>query len=224
MVQYVLAWSGGKDAAFALHRLRENGISIFELWTTVNEATKRSSMHGVRRELYHKQAAAVGSSLRLLSLPDKVDNDTYRHLVQEELADYAEKGVRAISYADIALEDVRKYRQETLSDLDIEGDWPIWGYDTQELVSSIIDSGFEAIVVAINKDALDATFLGRQLDAAFLEDLPPSIDPAGENGEYHTFVTDGPIFEHPVSVKSGTTVERSLGDTTMLYLDIRSNH
>lgn len=217
----VLAWSGGKDAAFALHRLLEADGPVHGLWTTVGEETGRSSMHGVRRELYRAQAAAIGLPIRLVPLPEAVDDASYRATVRAELARYAADGVGSIAYADVHLADVRAFREATLAGSPLAGRWPLWGMDTRALVEALCDAGFEATVVAVDGGALDAGFLGRRVDASLVADLPDGVDPAGEGGEYHTFVTDGPVFDEPVAVEAGRTVERAVGDTTMWYLDLR---
>lgn len=220
MDRHLLAWSGGKDAAFALHRMHEQGTHVSELWTTINEATDRSSMHGVRSQLYRRQAQAIEIPIRLTALPEEVDNETYRELVREEFSRYRNRGFHTVSYADVALDDVRQYREMTLEPVELEGRWPIWGIDTGELAKTIIETGLVAMVVAIDGDALDSSFLGRRVTESFLDDLPPGVDPAGEGGEYHTFVTDGPMFDEPLEIETGRTVERTLGDTTMHYLDL----
>lgn len=221
MGQHILAWSGGKDAAFALNRMQEVGDTVHALWTTVNEGTQRSSMHGVRRELYERQAAAIGLPITVRMLPPEVDNETYQALVQEEFEELAEDGVQTVSYADVHLEGVREYREGVLNGTGLSGNWPIWGMDTADLVQQFIQAGFEATVVAVDGGALDPDILGSAIDEEFLRSLPDEVDPAGEGGEYHTFVTDGPIFDEALEITTGETVERTLGETTMYYLDIK---
>lgn len=219
MDRTVVAWSGGKDAAFCLRRLLRSGADVYGLWTTVGESTDRSTIHGVRSELYRRQAAAIGLPIRLATVPADADNETYRSFAQRELERYGAAGIDQLAYGDLHLEGVRSFREETLSSTPLSGHWPLWGMDTESLTESVIDAGFEAVVVAIDADTLDTDLLGMSL-SELVESRPGDIDPAGENGEYHTFVTDGPIFDEPLEVEHGRVVERDLGETTMAYLDL----
>ena len=216
----VLSWSGGKDASYALWKMREEGERIAELLTTVSAETGRTSMHGVRRDLYERQADALGLPIRFVELPADADNDEYDERMAEVTADYGERGVERIAFADLYLEDVRAYREERLADGDLSGYWPIWGRDTEEVAREFADA-FAATVVAVDDDALDADFAGRRFDADLLADLPEEVDPCGENGEFHTFVHDGPVFDAPVSVETGERVTKEVGDdTTIHYRDL----
>lgn len=219
MGETVVAWSGGKDAAFALYELLEADITVQSLWTTINTATNRSSMHGVRRELYEAQATAIGRPLRVTTLPGRVDNERYRTLVGEDLVQLADEGAEQVAYGDIHLEGVRAFREDLLGEAGLTGCWPLWGRNEAALAHEVVEAGFEATVVAVDTAAVDPSVLGRSL-AWVAESAPPEIDPAGEDGEFHTFVTDGPIFEQPVVVDHGRTVTREVGETTMAYLDL----
>jgi uncharacterized protein (TIGR00290 family) len=219
----VLSWSGGKDAAFALWEMGQSDtVAVIELLTTVSADTDRSSMHGVRRDLYERQAKAVGLPIRFVEIPDDASNEEYEAAMAEATAEYERRGVERLAFADLFLEDVRAYREDRLADTDVEGYWPIWGRDTDEVIREFLDAGFEATVVAVEGDSLSASFAGRRLDADFLADLPEDVDPCGENGEFHTFVHDGPIFDSPVPVRTGERVTKGVGpeDATIHYCDL----
>jgi uncharacterized protein (TIGR00290 family) len=218
----VLSWSGGKDATVALREMRDSDIQVRELLTTVSTETGRSSMHGVRRELYEQQAAALGLPIRFVEIPEDADNDEYDERMAAATADYERRGVEYVAFADLHLDDVRAYREQRLADADLDGYWPVWGRNTDELVREFLDAGFEATVVAVDGAALPASFTGCRLDADFLADLPDEVDPCGENGEFHTFVHDGPVFEEPVPVETGERVTKEVGhgDATVHYCDL----
>jgi uncharacterized protein (TIGR00290 family) len=227
----VLSWSGGKDAAFALREMRrgragadrDEGADVFELLTTVSAETGRSSMHGVHRNLYERQAEAIGLPIRFVEIPEDASNEEYEERMAEATTDYERRGVERIAFADLFLEDIRAYRENRLSESEIEAYWPIWGRDTGEVIREFLDAGFEATVVAAEDSALDASFAGRSLDESFLADLPEDVDPCGENGEFHTFVHDGPIFERPVAIRTGETATREPrhGDLVVHRCEIR---
>jgi uncharacterized protein (TIGR00290 family) len=217
----VLAWSGGKDAAYALSELqRTSDVDVLELLTTVSTESDRSTMHRVHRRLHEQQAAALEIPLNTVPLPSTPSNDEYERTMAREFERYQGRDVQQMAFADIALDDVRAYREDLLSGAAIEGFWPLWGRDTGTLVREFLDAGFRATVVAVDGDALDASYAGRELDDQFLEDLPPAVDPCGENGEFHTFVWDGPIFTSPVSVLVTETTTRTVGGTDFHYADL----
>lgn len=226
----VLSWSGGKDASFALWQMREaragpdrdENAEVVELLTTVSAETGRSSMHGVGRDLYERQADAIGLPIRFVEIPEDANNEEYEDRMADVTAEYERRGVERIAFADLYLEDVRAYREERLADAAVAGYWPIWGRDTDEVIRKFLDSGFEATVVAVEDSALCESFAGRRLDADFLADLPDDVDPCGENGEFHTFVYDGPIFDHPVPVRTGERVTKAVGpeNATIHYCDL----
>jgi len=216
----VLSWSGGKDASYALWKMQEAGESVAELLTTVSAETGRTSMHGVRRGLYERQADALGVPIRFVELPADADNDEYDERMAAVTADYGERGVERVAFADLYLEDVRAYREARFADSDLSGYWPIWGRDTEEVAREFADA-FAATVVAVDDDGLDADFAGRRFDADFLADLPEDVDPCGENGEFHTFVHDGPVFDAPLRVETGERVTKEVGgDATIHYCDL----
>ncbi|SIR54428.1 MJ0570-related uncharacterized domain-containing protein [Haladaptatus litoreus] len=214
----VLSWSGGKDAAYVLYELERDDVA--ELLTTISE-NGRSSMHGVRRELYEKQAEAIGLPIRFVELPQECSNEEYESRMADVMAEYESLGIERVAFADLFLEDIREYRENQLSETTIDGSWPIWNRDTDEQIEAFLDAGFRATVVAVDGSLLDSSFPGRELDSRFLADLPDNIDPCGENGEFHTFVWDGPIFDSPVSVETGEVVTREVGDGEFHYCDLR---
>ena len=221
MERAVLSWSGGKDAAYALFALDGTAIHVEELLTTVSESTDRSTMHGVRRALYEEQGSALGLPITIVALPDDPSNEEYEAIMNDRMARYADSGIDRVVFGDLFLEDVRSYRQERLRNTPLDGSWPLWGTDTNQFIRAFLDAGFEAIVVAADADHFDQEVTGRTIDESFLADLPSAVDPAGEYGEFHTFVCDGPPFETPVRVTTGDRVTRSVGrDTTMHYCDL----
>jgi uncharacterized protein (TIGR00290 family) len=203
-------WSGGKDSSLALYTvLLEGNYDVKALVTTVNAAHQRISMHGVRRELLHEQALQIGIPVIEILLPDSPDMEAYETAMTAGLQPLLDQGIRHCIFGDIFLEDLRTYRENKLKEIGVTGIFPLWKRDTTELVSSFIDLGFKTIVVCTQADKLDASFAGRVIDPAFLSDLPATVDPCGENGEFHTFVYDGPIFRQPVAFGIGEKVFRT---------------
>jgi len=203
-----LSWSGGKDSALALRALRDEQAEPVALITTFTEDYDRISMHAVRRELARAQAEAVGIPLVEVDIPASCPNEVYEERMARALQSPLLKGVGAIAFADLFLEDIRTYREERLAGAAREALFPLWGKDTGELAHEFVDAGFKAVLVCVDPTQLDASFAGRPFDRALLADLPPGVDPCGENGEFHTFVHAAPIFKHPIAVMRGETVER----------------
>jgi uncharacterized protein (TIGR00290 family) len=204
-----LSWSGGKDSALALRALREElDTEPVALLTTVTEDYDRVTMHGVRRELARAQAAAAGLPLVEVGIPAAATNAVYERRVARALDTGLLTNVGTIAFADLFLEDVRAYRVERLAAAGREAIFPLWGRDTRALAVEFIEAGFEAVVVCVDPAQLDASFAGRAFDAALLNDLPANVDACGENGEFHTFVVDGPGFSRPLDVEIGEVVER----------------
>lgn len=222
MPKTVLSWSGGKDAAAALAELRSAGHEVVELLTTVAEDTGRSSMHGVRRSLYERQAAALGEELRIVTLPPEPENDTYESIMADVVAEYVDRGIDRLAFADLFLEDVREYREDRLAESAVDPTFPIWGRSTAEQAEAFLDAGFRAVVVAVNDDRLDASFVGQPFDRELLAALPADVDPCGEHGAFHTFVWDGPVFAEPVPVEVGETVSKPVGDGVYHYARLRA--
>jgi uncharacterized protein (TIGR00290 family) len=205
----VLGWSGGKDSALALYALRsEPTIRVEALLTTLTDQYDRVSMHGVRHRLLTAQAAAVGLPVTEARIPPGASNAAYEQAFNVALASYRARGVRRIAFGDLFLADVRAYRERQLAALDMTGLFPLWERDTGVLAREFIALGFRAILVCVDAARLDASFAGRPFDHDLLRDLPPGVDPCGENGEFHTFVTDGPIFNAPVTCTTGVIVQR----------------
>jgi uncharacterized protein (TIGR00290 family) len=206
--RHALSWSGGKDSALTLHTLRLQGVEPKALITTVTDAYDRISMHGVRRELLAKQAEATGVPLVEVRIPPACVNEVYEARMTEAFASAPLSDVEAVAFGDLFLEDVRAYREERLTASGRRGVFPLWGRDTGELARQFIAAGFQAFIVTLDPRVLDASFAGRTYDEQFLTELPTSVDPCGENGEFHTFVHAGPIFSEPIACETGEVVER----------------
>lgn len=205
----LFCWSGGKDSALALHALRaEPSLRIAGLLTTVTEEYDRISMHGVRRALLERQAESLGLPLHAVLIPPHCVNATYEARMKNALEQHLARGIRRVAFGDIFLEDLRSYREQNLARIGMEGLFPIWKRDTRELARELMRLGFRAVAVCIDPRVLDSSFAGRELDHTFFSDLPPGVDPCGENGEFHTFVYDGPNFQRPISFRIGETVQR----------------
>jgi uncharacterized protein (TIGR00290 family) len=203
-----LAWSGGKDSALALAALRRDGASVAALVTTFTDHYDRVSMHGVRRALVRRQAAAARLPLVEIGIPVGCGEEVYAARMEAALRTPPLDGVSAVASGDLFLEDVRAYREDLLASVGKSALFPLWGLDTATLARSFSEDGFEAYVACVDTRRLDASFAGRAYDAAFLDDLPPGIDPCGENGEFHSFVRAGPCFEHAVPCRVGKQVLR----------------
>jgi len=210
MERVILSWSGGKDSAMALYELRRNGdYEVVALLTTVAREFERVSHHGVRVELLEEQAAAVGVPLHKLYLPpDRCTNADYEALMERTMLDYCASGVHTVAFGDIFLADLRAYRERNLAKVSMRGLFPIWHRDTGELIRTFIGLGFRAHLACVDGTRLGRAFAGRAIDPTLLVDLPPEVDPCGENGEFHSFVYDGPIFRRPVRVAVGEVVAR----------------
>jgi uncharacterized protein (TIGR00290 family) len=204
----VLSWSGGKDSALALWAMREEGIEPTALLTTFTEDYGRVSMHAVRRVLLEAQAEAVGVPLVEVGIPAVCSNEVYEERMAAALDSPPLAEVEEFAFADLFLADIRAYREERLAAIGRRASFPVWGRETAALARRFIDAGFEATLVCVDPRHLDRSFAGRAFDAELLRDLPAGVDPCGENGEFHTFVTAGPIFTAPVAVEHGETVER----------------
>jgi uncharacterized protein (TIGR00290 family) len=202
-------WSTGKDSALALHYLmQDKNYSIEHLLTSVNKDFDRVSMHGLRRELFLEQIKSLDLPFSTIELPEEPSMAEYEMLMKEAVSGLQQQGFIYAAFGDIFLEDLKKYREQQLAAFHIKALFPLWKKDTTELLKEFIDLGFKAILVCINADLLDASFAGRIIDNDFLKDLPSNVDPCGENGEFHTFCFDGPIFKSPVLFKTGEKVYR----------------
>jgi uncharacterized protein (TIGR00290 family) len=205
----LFCWSGGKDSAMALHALlSQNSVRVAALLTTVTEGFDRISMHGVRRELLRCQTESIGLPLHEVVIPPQCVNPIYEARMEAALLSHYAQGVRQVAFGDIFLEDLRLYREKNLARVQMTALFPIWKRDTGELAAHFIASGFRGIAVCIDPAKLAPSFAGRELDASFFRDLPPTVDPCGENGEFHTFIFDGPIFQTPIHFRKGEVVDR----------------
>lgn len=205
----IFNWSGGKDSALALHKVRQSGQYIVQtLLTTISEPYQRISMHGVRTALLDQQAASLGLPCRKLFLPETPSMEAYEQLMASTLGALRAEGATVAIFGDIFLEDLRQYRENKLAELDLQAVFPLWGVPTTALIREFIGLGFKTITTCVNEKYLDQSFVGRVIDEDFLRDLPDNVDPCGENGEFHTFVFDGPIFRQPIAFEKGEVVYR----------------
>jgi len=205
----LFCWSGGKDSAMALHALlQQKEFRVVALLTTVTEGYERISMHGVRRKLLEQQAQSIGLPLHEVRIPQQCINPVYEARMEEALRTHLDQGVRKVAFGDIFLEDLRAYREKNLARIGMTALFPIWKRDTRELIRAFHANQFRAIAVCVDSKILAPSFSGRELDESFFRDLPPHVDPCGENGEFHTFVFDGPIFHSPIHVRTGEIVNR----------------
>jgi len=213
----LFCWSGGKDSAMALHTLLQRpDVSVVALLTTVTETYDRISMHGVRRELLIRQAQSIGVPLHEVRIPAQCVNPVYEVRMDEALRVHYGAGVRTVAFGDIFLEDLRAYRERNLARIGMTAVFPIWKRDTRELIRHFHSAGFRAITACVDPKVLDRSFAGRELDEEFFRDLPANVDPCGENGEFHTFVFDGPIFRNRIPVRADEILERD----SFIYCDL----
>ncbi|GHA78219.1 Dph6-related ATP pyrophosphatase [Pontibacter akesuensis] len=211
----IFNWSSGKDSSLCLHKVVQEGkYEVTKLLTTLSGTTQRVSMHGVREELLERQAQSIGLPLQKVYLPEQASMNAYNELMAQTMRPLQQEGITHSIFGDINLEDLRTYREQQLQPLNMQAVFPLWGRPTNELVCEFIQKGFKAVVVCVNEKLLDASFAGRLLDEGFLQDLPANVDPAGENGEFHTFVFEGPIFKHPITYTLGEKVRKSYGPPT----------
>jgi uncharacterized protein (TIGR00290 family) len=203
-----MSWSGGKDSCLALYEIQQAQISVAALLTTVTRDYDRISMHGVRRELLEEQAEKLGLPLHQILISKDATNEEYEMKMAEAFSEYNKRGIDSIAFGDLFLEDVKIYREQFLARQRMRGLFPVWKRDTSCFIKEFIELGFKAVVSCVNSRVLDQSFAGRIIDEAFLSSLPADVDPCGENGEFHTFVYDGPTFNKPVKFSIGDTVLR----------------
>jgi uncharacterized protein (TIGR00290 family) len=202
-------WSSGKDSALALHKvLQDPKIEISCLLTSVSSQHQRISMHGVRVELLQQQTDRMGLPLEILFIPEMPTMEVYENVMNTSLTKLKENGITQSIFADIFLEDLRRYREEKLAALNITAHFPLWNIPTLSLIQEFLSLGFKTIVVCVNERYLDKSFVGRVIDQDFIDDLPANVDVCGENGEFHTFTYDGPLFSAPVLFEKGEIVYR----------------
>jgi len=207
----LLSWSSGKDSAWSLHVLhqcREVDVEVVGLLTTINTHFQRVAMHGTRFALLKAQADAARLPLWEVPLQSPCSNEVYEQAMSAACASAVEKGISAIAFGDLFLEDVRPYREDRLRDTGLEPIFPLWGRNTHELISEMLDGGLRARIVCLDPSKLPADFVGRDLDHHLLRRMPAGVDPCAENGEFHTFAHAGPMFHQPIPIKNGETVMR----------------
>ncbi|WP_420401786.1 ATP-binding protein [Flagellimonas sp.] len=203
-------WSSGKDSALALYHLQQQAeYKVDRLLTTVNSHYNRVSMHGLPRPVLEAQTAAISIPLDVVEVPEKPSMETYNELMTQKMQQMVADGYTHAAFGDIFLEDLKVYREKMLATQGIQAVFPIWKRDTRELYMEFLEKGFKTVIVCINNDLLDESFLGAELSLDLLEQFPKDVDPCGENGEFHTFCFDGPIFNHPISFEIGEKVFRT---------------
>ncbi|MFZ0421208.1 MAG: ATP-binding protein [Candidatus Sulfotelmatobacter sp.] len=205
----LISWSSGKDSAWTLQVLRQsNEYDIVGLLTTINSSFNRVAMHGVRRELVEAQADAAGVPLWKVPLPWPCSNPEYEDAMRAACAKAIDAGIEAVAFGDLFLEDVRQYREDRMRGLGLDPVFPLWKLDTRRLIRDMYVGGMRSRIVCLDPRKIPASFAGRDLNAKLVDEFPPEIDPCGENGEFHTFVYDGPMFVHAIPVQNGETVTR----------------
>jgi uncharacterized protein (TIGR00290 family) len=208
-IEVIFSWSGGKDSALALYKVMQgNGYRVGTLLTTVTEGYDRISMHGVRVELLTAQARSIGLPLIKVMIPQQASNESYEERMGAELTAQKARGIDTVVFADIFLEDLRRYREDRLAMIGMKAEFPLWKVPSMELAREFIALGFQTIITCVDTRVLDRKFCGRLFDAAFLSDLPPGVDPCGENGEFHSFAFAGPIFKTPIAFTKGESLLR----------------
>ena len=208
-MKILLSWSSGKDSAWALHVLnKRHPGAVGALLTTVNEAVDRVAMHAVRRDVLTAQARMAGLPLRVVPIPHPCPNEVYEVRMASAVAEAVADGFTHVAFGDLFLEDVRRYREERLANTGLEPMFPVWGQPTARLAEEMIEKGLQARLACIDTRVLDRRFAGRAFDRSLLSELPASVDPCGENGEFHTCVTAGPMFADALDLETGETVTR----------------
>jgi uncharacterized protein (TIGR00290 family) len=206
----VFNWSSGKDSALALYKtLKEDQFEVSTLLTSINKEFQRISMHGVHVSLLEKQAESLGLNLIKMELPKEPSMEEYNEIMSKTMNEIQSLGVTYSIFGDIFLEDLRKYREDQLQSIGMKAVFPLWKQNTTELINEFLDLGFKTIVTCVNETHLDKSFAGRIIDKNFIKDLPKNVDPCGENGEFHTFTFDGPIFKNPIEFEIGETVKKT---------------
>jgi uncharacterized protein (TIGR00290 family) len=212
----LLSWSSGKDSAWALHLLRERGVEVVGLLTSINTHFQRVAMHGTRRVLLKAQADAAKLPLWEIPLPWPCSNEIYERAMSETCAAAVRAGISALAFGDLFLEEVRRYREDRLRGTGLEPIFPLWGRDTGELIAEMIDGGLMARIVCGDPKKIPSDLVGHDLGYDLLRRLPHGVDPCGENGEFHTFAYSGPMFDEPIPIERGETVTRD----GFLYADV----
>jgi uncharacterized protein (TIGR00290 family) len=214
----IISWSGGKDRALALYEIQKSGeYGVRALITTVTADYDRVSMHGLRAGLIDSQSDSLGIPVEKIFITKDATNEEYETKLEEALLRYKDTGITKVVFGDLFLEDIKEYRETHMSKIGMECMFPLWKRDTKEIAKSFIQSGFRAVTVCVDTEHLDGKFVGREFDQRFLAELPEGIDPCGENGEFHTFVYDGPNFNSRIDHNLG---ERVIREGRFYYCDI----
>jgi uncharacterized protein (TIGR00290 family) len=210
MTKCLVSWSSGKDSAWMVHVLRQQqpDIELAGMLTTVNELYQRVAMHAVRVELLQAQADALGLPLWRIPIPSPCPNEVYERAMADAVARAVGEGFTHVAFGDLFLEDIRRYREERLAGTGLTPIFPLFGLDTATLARTMVAGGLKARLTCVNPKVIDARFAGREFDTALLDELPASVDPCGERGEFHSFAYDGPMFSRPIAIESGEIVER----------------
>ncbi len=209
MKKTMLSWSSGKDSAWTLHVMRQDpDIAIDGLFSTINQEFDRVAMHAVRVALLQQQSDSIGLPIQLISIPYPCSDAEYAKIMSGFVEREIERGVECFAFGDLYLEDIREYREKSLSGSGITPIFPIWGSDTRVLSATMLESGLRAQITCVDPSQLAPKFCGREYDASFLADLPPDVDPCGEKGEFHSFAFDGPMFGHKIDIEVGETTTR----------------
>jgi uncharacterized protein (TIGR00290 family) len=212
----LVSWSGGKDCAWALERLRGSDFEIVALLTTIHESFDRVAMHGVRHELIEEQARSAGIPLWTAPVPWPCPNGSYEEIMSQMCRRAVAEGIEGVVFGDLFLEDIRAYRERMLEGTGLTPVFPLWQIPTAELAREMLAGGLHTRIACVDRRKLDRSFAGREYDKLFLAELPPGVDPCGENGEFHSFVYDGPMFRHPIAIEAGALHED--GDFTFADL------
>jgi len=216
----LMSWSSGKDSAWALHQLQQDPtIEVTGLFCTITGEFKRATMHAVRVELLKQQAQSIGLPLELIEIPYPCSNDAYGEIMGKFIEKAKQANIQCIAFGDLFLEDVRNYRQEKLAGTDIEPIFPLWNIPTNELAQQMLDGGLKTVITCVDPKQISKDFVGREYCQSFLNDLPQTADPCGEKGEFHSFVFDGPMFNHPIDISLGEVVERD----GFIFIDVTQN-
>jgi uncharacterized protein (TIGR00290 family) len=219
-MKVLMSWSSGKDSAWALHALRREGHHVAALLTSVNETARRVSMHGVREDILHAQAEAAGLPLVTVPLPWPCTNEVYEARFGAAVARAVADGFTHVAFGDLFLEDVRRYREDRLAGAGLAPLFPLWGIPTPQLAREMIAGGLRARIATLDPRVMPRDLIGAEFDAGLLVRLPNGVDPCAERGEFHTCVTGGPMFAHPIDVAAGEVVERE----GFVYGDLRLAH
>ena len=215
----VFSWSGGKDSALALQEIQQSGrYEVVSLITTIASPQQRICMHGVRESLLEDQARSIGVPCEKIYMSEQPTNDEYENKLASTLAAHRARGIRRVVFGDIFLEDLKAYRDANLARWGLEGVYPIWKRDSRDLIRRFVQQGFKGVLVCIDQRKLPDSWAGRAIDDTFLEAVPAGVDPCGENGEYHTFVYEGPIFQDKIEVELGEQVIRA----PFVYRDVKN--